>query len=74
MLQIDGKRLRKIDEVEVGALPEGLAFNPDGTHLYVGNFIDRDISILRVHGSRLIHTGKRLKLPGQPASMRSSNP
>jgi hypothetical protein len=36
----------------------------------VGNFMNSDVSILRVEGTRLIDTGKRLRLPGQPASMR----
>ena len=36
----------------------------------VGNFLDGDISILRINGDRLVDTGKRLALPGHPASMR----
>jgi hypothetical protein len=32
--------------------------------------MDRDVSILRVDGDRLVNTGKSLALPGQPASMR----
>jgi len=74
VLEIDGKHVRKIDEVEVGTLPEGAVFSPDGRYLYVGNFVDRDISILKVEDTKVTNTGKLLKLPGQPASMRSSNP
>ena len=33
-------------------LPEGAVFSEDGRYLYVGNFIDQDISILRVEGDR----------------------
>jgi YVTN family beta-propeller protein len=70
-LKIDGKKVTKVGEVQVGGLPEGVAFSPDGGYLYVGNFIDQDMSILKVDGDKLTDTGHRLKLPGHPASMRS---
>jgi DNA-binding beta-propeller fold protein YncE len=70
VLKIDGKKVTKVSEVEVGGLPEGLVFSPDGKYLYVGNYTDRDVSILKVDGARITDTGKKLKLPGQPASMR----
>jgi DNA-binding beta-propeller fold protein YncE len=74
VLEIDGKRVRKVDEVDVGCLPEGAVFTSDGRFLYIGNYVDRDISILKVEGTKVTNTGKLLKLPGQPASMRSKNP
>jgi len=70
VLKIDGKKVTKVGEVEVGGLPEGVVFSPDGTYLYVGNYTDRDVSILKVDGTKITDTGKKLKLPGQPASMR----
>ena len=45
-------------------LPEGAVFSDDGKYLYVGNFLDSDMSILRVDGDQLVDTGKRLTLPG----------
>ncbi len=45
-------------------------FSQDGRYLYAGNFIDEDITIQRVDGDQLVNTGKSLKLPGHPASMR----
>ena len=69
-MRIDGKTVTKTSEVEVGGLPEGAVFSEDGRYLYVGNFIDKDISILRIDGDRLVDTGKRFSLPGHPASMR----
>jgi len=70
VLKIDGKKVSKVGEVEVRGLPEGAVFSPDGKWLYVGNFMDSDISVLRVDGDTVTNTGTLLKLPGTPASMR----
>jgi DNA-binding beta-propeller fold protein YncE len=70
VLKIDGKKVTKVGEVEVRGLPEGAVFSPDGRWLYVGNFIDSDISVLRVDGDSVTNTGTLIKLPGRPASMR----
>ena len=69
-LRIEGKKVTRGNEVEVRGLPEGVVFSDDGRYVYVGNYMDRDISILRVDGDQLVNTGKSLQLPGQPASMR----
>jgi DNA-binding beta-propeller fold protein YncE len=69
-LKIDGKKVTRGNEVEVRGLPEGAVFSNDGRYIYVGNYQDRDISILRVDGDQIVNTGKTLTLPGQPASMR----
>ncbi len=71
VLAIDGTNVTKVGSVTVGALPEAVAFSPDGSHIYVGNFIDRDLSILKVDGTNVTDTGQQLKLPGHPASMRA---
>ena len=70
VLKIDGKKVTKIGEIEVRGLPEGAVFSPDGRWLYVGNFMDEDISVLRIDGETVTNTGTLLKLPGKPASMR----
>jgi len=74
VLKIDGKKVTKVAEVEVRGLPEGAVFSPDGKYLYVGNYMDDDISILKVDGTAVTDTGKSFKLPGHPASMRSVVP
>jgi DNA-binding beta-propeller fold protein YncE len=74
VLRIDGKKVTKVGEVEVGGLPEGVVWSPDGKYLYVGNYTDRNVSILKVDGTTITDTGKKLPLPGQPASMRGRNP
>ncbi len=72
VLKIDGKKVTRLNDIEVGALPEAVAFTPDGKYIYVGNYIDKDFSILRVDGSKVTDTGKRFKAPGQPGSARMS--
>jgi DNA-binding beta-propeller fold protein YncE len=72
VLKIDGKRVTNIKEIEVGGLPEGAVFTPDGRYLLVGNYLDQDFSILRVNGIDIVDTGKRFKVPGHPASARMS--
>jgi hypothetical protein len=57
----------------VGGLAEGITFSPDGRYLYVGNFVDGDLDILRVDGDALTKVAN-LALPGHPASMRGSTP
>jgi DNA-binding beta-propeller fold protein YncE len=70
LLKIDGKNVARVQYIDVGGLPEGIVWSDDGQYLYVGNFMTRDISILKLDGERLVDTGKRLALPGHPASMR----
>jgi DNA-binding beta-propeller fold protein YncE len=70
-LRIDGKKVTNAGDVNVGGLPEGAAFSADGQYVYVGNFMDGDLWVLRVEGSKLTDTAQRIKLPGHPASMRA---
>jgi DNA-binding beta-propeller fold protein YncE len=72
VLGIDGDKVTRLDSIEVGGLPEGIAFTPDGSYLYVGNFLDQDFSILKVDGKKVTDTGRRFKVPGHPASARMS--
>lgn len=72
ILRIDGKKVTKLKDIEVGGLPEGAAFTPDGKYILVGNYLDQDFSILRVDGTKVTDTGKRFKVPGHPASVRMS--
>ena len=70
VLKIDGKKVTKIQDVELGGLPEAVLFTPDGKYILAGNYMDQDFSILKVNGSKVIDTGKRFKVPGHPASAR----
>jgi len=73
LLQIDRMTVRKVAQADVGDLVEGIAFSPDGRYLYVGNFSDSDIDILRLEGDNLTKVAN-LPLPGHPASMRGNTP
>ena len=64
----DGQ-LRKAGTMPAGAVPEGVAFAPDGSHVYVGNFSDKLLQVFRLADGKLNDTGVRLTLPGQPASL-----
>lgn len=70
-LKIDGKKVTNVGDINVGGLPEGAAFSADGQYVYIGNFIDGDLWVLRVEGSKLTDTTQRIKLPGHPASLRA---
>lgn len=73
LLKIEGKKVRKVAEAAVGGLAEGAAFSRDGRYLYVGNFLDGDVTVLALQGDKLATIGT-LKLPGRPASLRGSTP
>jgi DNA-binding beta-propeller fold protein YncE len=70
VLKIDGKKVTKTGDIEVGGLPEAAQFTPDGKYILVGNYLDQDFSILKVDGTKVTDTGKRFKVPGHPASAR----
>jgi len=70
LLKIDGKKVTRTNAVEVRGLPEGAVGSEDGKYLYVGNYLDSDVSIPRVGGDQLVDTGRRPALPGHPAAMR----
>jgi WD40 repeat protein len=70
ILKIDGKKVTKTQDIEVGGLPEAVMFTPDGKYILAGNYMTQDFSILKVNGTKVTDTGKRFKVPGHPASAR----
>ncbi len=69
-LRIDGKNVSRSNEVLVGALPEGITYSPDSRYVYVGNYLSKNLSVLRFDEGRLVDTGQTLALPGHPAALR----
>src|SRR3954468_20012360 len=72
VLKIEGKKVTKTQDIEVGGLPEAAMFTPDGKYLLIGNYMTEDFSILKIEGTKVTDTGKRFKVPGHPASARMS--
>ena len=70
VLRIKGTDVKAIKTIPVGRLPEAAVITPDGRYIYVGNFMDKDFSILKISGTDVVDTGKRFKVPGHPASAR----
>jgi hypothetical protein len=71
LLGLKGDRVTRDDAIEVGAYPEGVAFSPDGTYAYTGNYASHSVSVLRVtDDGHLVSTGNDIALPGSPASLR----
>jgi DNA-binding beta-propeller fold protein YncE len=64
-----GGNLAVTSRAPLGQLPEGIAYSPKGDYIYVGNYVDQDLQVFHVVGGKLVEVG-RIKLPGQPASMR----
>jgi DNA-binding beta-propeller fold protein YncE len=74
LLKIDGRSVTLPDSAEVGSFPEGIAFSRDGQFIYAGNFHSNFISVLSIGpGGSLQDTGKRIELPGPPASVRTGS-
>ena len=75
MLKIDGGRARLMPgEIKVGEMPEGIAYSRDGRYLYVGDFNNRLLHVMKVATGGLMDTGTTLALPGHPGSMRGQAP
>lgn len=55
-----------LETIAVGRGPQGLAFSPDGRHLYVANQLDDTISVLFVSDSRFI---RNLPVQGGPTAI-----
>jgi DNA-binding beta-propeller fold protein YncE len=70
VLKIDGKKVTKTQDIDLGGLPEAVLFTPDGKYILAGNYMTQDFSILKVDGTKVTDTGKRFKVPGHPASAR----
>ena len=74
VLSTEAGQVRKVGTVKAGRLAEGIAFSPEGEYLYVANFLDENLQVYKIEAGNLRDTGKVLKLPGHPASMRGSTP
>ncbi|MHC1769930.1 MAG: YncE family protein [Verrucomicrobiia bacterium] len=67
-----GKTFEKIQALPVGAIPEGVAFTSDDRHLVVQCHPSNELWLFKVEGERVTDTGRRIKVPGHPSSLRAS--
>jgi DNA-binding beta-propeller fold protein YncE len=56
-------------EARLGSVPEGVAYSHDSKYVYVGDFTDKLLHIIKVNPKGLSETGT-MRLPGHPASLR----
>jgi DNA-binding beta-propeller fold protein YncE len=63
-------RLTVTGRAKLGALPEGIAYSPDSTYVYVGNDRDRTLQVFHIADGKPLPIGAAITLPGSPASMR----
>jgi DNA-binding beta-propeller fold protein YncE len=66
-----GGKLTVSARAPLGSLPEGVVYSPKSDYIYVGNYVDKDVQVFHVARGKLTEVGPRLKLSGQPASMRA---
>lgn len=70
-LKIDGKKVTRLNGVEVPGFAEGVAFRQDGRTVYVGSYTRSSLHILEMRGDTLVDTGVSMPITGHPASMRT---
>lgn len=68
---LNGQALTLAGEAELGAVPEGVAWSPDGQWLYVGNYNDKTLQIFHMEDGKPTDA-RTVPLPGQPASLRGA--
>jgi 6-phosphogluconolactonase (cycloisomerase 2 family) len=71
LLSVGGNgALAVVNRLPLGGLPEGVAFSGNSEYVFIGNYIDQNLQVLRIAGGKLVGIGVTMKLPGQPASLR----
>jgi len=72
LLSRQGTRVTAVQEVDVGAIPEGVVFTSDGRYLVVQCHPARELWVFELERGRLVDTGLRISVPGMPASLRAA--
>ena len=67
-----GKTFKKILDLPVGRIPEGVAFTSDGKLLIVQSHPGRQLWVFSVDGETVRDTGRRISLPGMASSLRAA--
>ncbi|HEX6705903.1 MAG TPA: YncE family protein [Albitalea sp.] len=72
VFRVEGKRLVKHGEADVGNWSQGAVFSPDNRLLLVQNMVQKDIQVFAVEDRGLRDTGQRIVLKAGPASIRAA--
>lgn len=67
-----GRTFERTQQIEIGRIPEGVAFTSDGRHLVVQCHPARELWIFKVEQDRVSDTGRRISVPGFPSSLRAA--
>jgi YVTN family beta-propeller protein len=67
-----GATFELVQSVQIGAIPEGVAFTSDGRYLVAECHPSNELWLFRVEGERVRDTGQRVRTPGHPSSLRAS--
>jgi DNA-binding beta-propeller fold protein YncE len=71
ILQRQGKTFVKKQKLDVGRIPEGVAFTSDGKRIVVQCHPDRELWVFDLNGDTVKDSGTRIKMPGMPSSLRA---
>ncbi|MBI1839326.1 MAG: hypothetical protein HYR88_00545 [Verrucomicrobia bacterium] len=69
LLERSGKSFRKHQTIDVGPIPEGAIFTPDGRHLVVQCHPEQRLWVFEVSKRGLKDTGLRISVPGRPSGL-----
>jgi len=72
ILRRKGKQFSRTQSLPVGAIPEGVAFTPDGHYIIVQCHPEKELWIFELRGNRVRNTGHVIKVPGMPSSIRAA--
>jgi len=72
VFRVEGKRLVKHGEADVGNWSQGAVFSPDNRTLLVQNMVQKDIQVFAIDERGVHDTGQRIVLKAGPASIRAA--
>jgi DNA-binding beta-propeller fold protein YncE len=67
----DGKATR-VGDAATGHNSQGVSFTPDGRHLVVQNYAEKNLAVYRVTPGGPEDTGERIPIPGYPSGLRTA--
>jgi DNA-binding beta-propeller fold protein YncE len=74
VLRIENGQLSPVSEAQVGTWSQGAAFSPDGRMLFVGNMVEKTISVFQVaEDGRLSAGGAAIPVSGGSAALRTAD-